>query len=62
MLTDKGNILKDNSLKACLIPYWIKYRLYCDIIYDFTAKQISQLNEITNGPGECVELNDFAEK
>ena len=49
-------------MKVCLIPYWINYQLYCDILYDFTAKQTSQLNEITNGPGEYVELNDFVEK
>ena len=49
-------------MKACLIPYWINYRLYCDILDDFTAKHTSQLQEITNGPVECVQLSDFAQK
>jgi len=48
-------------VKGYLIPYWINYRLYCDVFYDFTVKQTSQLNEITNGPGECLELSNFAE-
>jgi hypothetical protein len=62
LLIGKNSVLKDNSVKACLIPYWINYQLYCDIIYDLTAKQTSQLNEVTNGPGEGIELSDFAEK